>query len=128
VILNSLTAKQATEKELAESAEYVKRRVEDYEKLITLAEERQYIDAFKNAWREYLSTSQTVLDLSRQARADEVEALYSGESRNRFEAAVSILEQISDLSDKEANESGDRSIAISQNARISIILVLVITI
>lgn len=125
VMASVMATKNATENELTEATEALNVRVTEYEGLTTLAEERQYIESFKSAWRDYMNTSATVLELSRQGPSNELEALYSGESRSRFEAAVAILEQISQLSDRNTAASGARANDLAHDARFAIIAVLI---
>lgn len=125
VMSNDMAAKHAVDKELVEATELVKQRMMEYEALMTLEEERQYLESFKTAWRDYMNASDTALEFSRQGRGDEAETLYATESRHRFEAAVAILEQITQLSDKQAASAGNRANETADEARIAIIAVLI---
>lgn len=128
VLAEDAASKTRFEKEIAERAEFVKGLFADYEKLITMPEERQFVESLKNHWRDYQSISSKVLDLSEQNRQEELRPLFGVQSRERFDHMLGVIQQMIDLSDEQAAASSKLSAEISKNSRFAIIQVLIVSI
>ncbi len=73
---------------------------EHYKKLISSAEEQAIWDEFEQKWRQYLSTHQQVLTLSRANQNEQARDLIRGESQQLYDNASADLVQLVELNIK----------------------------
>jgi methyl-accepting chemotaxis protein len=125
LLADSSQEQTVLEQEASEAKKQLEVRMATYEKLIASPEERQLFDTFSNDWVAYLSTSKTLLTLSQQKLDAEAKALIKGESRRIFELVTSDLQKMVELNDTGAAAANDRGLALYENAKVSIIAVLI---
>ncbi|WP_297844433.1 methyl-accepting chemotaxis protein [Pseudomonas sp.] len=125
-ILADSPQEQATlEQEAAESKKQLEIRLVAYDKLIASPEERQQYDTVSADWTAYLTVSKNLFALSQQHLDAESKALLKGESKRIFEIVANDLQKLVELNDAGAAAANERGTALYENARISIIGVLI---
>jgi len=117
--------KAQMEREAAESNQQLETRMDTYEKLVVSDDDRQLFNNVNNSWNAYLASSKQLLELSRQNQEAAALAMLKGESKLRFEEAITNLQKMVELNDTGATIAGDKGTALYESARLSIIAVLV---
>ncbi|MCD5995667.1 MCP four helix bundle domain-containing protein [Pseudomonas sp. CDFA 602] len=117
--------KAQMEREAAESNQQLETRMDTYEKLLVSDDDRQFFNNVNNSWNAYLASSKQLLELSRQNQEAAALAMLKGESKLRFEEAITNLQKMVELNDTGATIAGDKGTALYESARLSIIAVLV---
>ncbi|OCX17466.1 HAMP domain-containing methyl-accepting chemotaxis protein [Pseudomonas graminis] len=117
--------KAQAEREATEARQQFETRMGTYENLLSNDEDRQLLAAAKSAWASYLTSSNQVLDLSRQNQEDQARSLLRGESKVRFEDLTNRLQKMVELNDAGATAAGDKGSALYESARLAIIAALV---
>ncbi|WP_338484349.1 methyl-accepting chemotaxis protein [Pseudomonas trivialis] len=122
---DTVEEKAQMEREAAEANQQLETRMDTYEKLIVSDDDRQFFNSVNTSWDAYLASSKQLLELSRQNQETAARAMLKGESKLRFEEAVSNLQKMVELNDTGATVAGDKGTALYENARLSIIAALV---
>ncbi|RZI67959.1 MAG: HAMP domain-containing protein [Pseudomonas sp.] len=117
--------KAQAEREATEARQQFETRMGTYENLLSNDEDRQLLAAAKSAWASYLTSSNQVLDLSRQNQEEQARSLLRGESKVRFEDLTNRLQKMVELNDAGATAAGDKGSALYESARLGIIAALV---
>ncbi|MBN2991432.1 MCP four helix bundle domain-containing protein [Pseudomonas cedrina subsp. fulgida] len=117
--------KAQMEREAADARLQFETRMATYEKLIVSDDDRQLFDTVSSSWTAYLASSKQLLDLSRQNQEAPARAMLKGESKVHFDEVTSNLQKMVELNDAGATIAGDKGTALYENARLSIIAVLV---
>ncbi|WP_439855810.1 methyl-accepting chemotaxis protein [Pseudomonas yamanorum] len=117
--------KAQAEREAVESRQQFEDRMGTYEQLLSNDEDRQLLAGVKSAWTSYLATSSQLLELSRQNQEVPARVLLRGESRVQFDQVTDRLQKMVEFNDAGASAAGDKGSALYENARVSIIAVLV---
>ena len=113
------------EQEATESKKQLEARMATYEKLISSPEEHQLFDTFNGDWTGYLTVSKNLLALSQQNLDAEAKVILNGESKRLFELVATDLQKMVELNDAGATTANNRGVALYENAKISIIAVLI---
>ncbi len=100
-------------------------RLDTYEKLLSNDEDRRLFTQTKNDWAGYLAVSKDLQALSHQNREDEARAMLAGESKRQFDLVTGDLQKLVELNDAGAEAASVRGDMLYDNARISIIGVLI---
>ncbi|MBV4481606.1 methyl-accepting chemotaxis protein [Pseudomonas khavaziana] len=117
--------KAQAEREAADARQQFETRMGTYEQLLSTDEDRQLLASVKSAWDAYLASSKQLLGFSRQNQEVQARGLLSGESKGHFDEVTSRLQKMVELNDAGATVAGDKGTALYENARLSIIAVLV---
>ncbi|MBA1428336.1 MULTISPECIES: methyl-accepting chemotaxis protein [Pseudomonas fluorescens group] len=117
--------KAQAEREAADARQQFETRMGTYEQLLSNDEDRQLLASVKSAWDAYLASSKQVLEFSRQNQEAQARGLLRGESKGHFDEVTSRLQKMIELNDAGATTAGDKGSALYENARLSIIAVLV---
>jgi methyl-accepting chemotaxis protein len=107
------TYERAMENEL----DSFQRGVEGYEPLIDSEAERRVYSEFNRLWKDYLVDHQRVMELSRDNKDEEAEALIRGRSQRTFEAASTKLGELVVLNKQAGRHAADRADATYEGAR-----------
>jgi methyl-accepting chemotaxis protein len=113
------------EKLMEQAANQLTEAQSKYDKLISSEDERRIFERMQSAWASYLEYHQRVLVLSRDLKKQEATAL-NVESKKPFDLAMEALEQDIELSAKGAADSTRHAENMYQNARMLIIVILVV--
>ena len=100
-------------------------RLDNYEKLLTNDEDRRLFAVTKNDWASYLTVSKDLQALSNQNREEEARTMLAGESKRQFDLVTGDLQKLVELNDAGAEAASVRGDMLYDNARISIIGVLI---
>ena len=121
------TAQEKTqmEQEAVEARKQFETRLATYEHLLSNDTDRQLINTVTTAWAAYLVVSKELFDLSRQGLENQARTLLKGESKLHFDEATNQLQKMVELNDAGATTASEKGAALYENARISIIAVLV---
>lgn len=117
--------KAQAEREAADARQQFETRMGTYEQLLSNDEDRQLLASVKSAWDAYLASSKQLLEFSRQNQEVQARGLLRGESKGHFDEVTSRLQKMVELNDAGATVAGDKGLALYENARLSIIAVLV---
>ena len=117
--------KAQAEREAADARQQFETRMGTYEQLLSNDEDRQLLASVKSAWEAYLASSKQLLEFSRQNQEVQARGLLRGESKGHFDEVTSRLQKMIELNDVGATVAGDKGSALYENARLSIIAVLV---
>lgn len=117
--------KAQAEREAADARQQFETRMGTYEQLLSNDEDRQLLASVKSAWDAYLASSKQLLEFSRQNQEVQARGLLRGESKGHFDEVTSRLQKMIELNDVGATVAGDKGSALYENARLSIIAVLV---
>ncbi|MGZ0717007.1 methyl-accepting chemotaxis protein [Pseudomonas palleroniana] len=117
--------KAQADREADDTLQQFSNRMDTYEQLLSGDEERQLLVGLKGAWSTYLATSKQLLDLSRQNQEVAANTLLRGESRRHFDEVTDRLQKMVEFNEAGASEAGDKGSVLYENARVSIIAVLV---
>ncbi|WP_122502907.1 methyl-accepting chemotaxis protein [Pseudomonas viridiflava] len=121
------TAQEKTqmEQEAVEARKQFETRLATYEHLLSNDTDRQLFNSVTTAWSAYLVVSKELFDLSRQGLENQARTLLKGESKLHFDEATNQLQKMVELNDAGATTASEKGAALYENARISIIAVLV---
>ena len=121
------TAQEKTqmEQEAVEARKQFETRLATYEHLLSNDTDRQLFNTVTTAWAAYLVVSKELFDLSRQGLENQARTLLKGESKLHFDEATNQLQKMVELNDAGATTASEKGAALYENARISIIAVLV---
>ncbi|MBV1806629.1 methyl-accepting chemotaxis protein [Pseudomonas syringae] len=121
------TAQEKTqmEQEAVEARKQFETRLATYEQLLSNDTDRQLFNSVTTAWSAYLVVSKELFDLSRQGLENQARTLLKGESKLHFDEATNQLQKMVELNDAGATTASEKGAALYENARISIIAVLV---
>ncbi|WP_122455285.1 methyl-accepting chemotaxis protein [Pseudomonas viridiflava] len=121
------TAQEKTqmEQEAVEARKQFETRLGTYEHLLSNDTDRQLFNSVTTAWSAYLVVSKELFDLSRQGLENQARTLLKGESKLHFDEATNQLQKMVELNDAGATTASEKGAALYENARISIIAVLV---
>ncbi len=100
-------------------------RLDTYEKLLSNDEDRRLFTQTKNDWMGYLAVSKDLQALSHQNREEEARAMLAGESKRLFDLVTGDLQKLVELNDSGAEAASVRGDTLYDNARVSIIAVLI---
>ncbi|MFL1416542.1 methyl-accepting chemotaxis protein [Pseudomonas fildesensis] len=117
--------KAQAEREAADARQQFETRMGTYEQLLSNDEDRQLLASVKSAWDAYLVASKQLLEFSRQNQEAQARGLLRGESKVHFDEVTNRLQKMVELNDAGASAAGDKGSALYENARVSIIAVLV---
>ncbi|AVU77439.1 Methyl-accepting chemotaxis sensory transducer [Pseudomonas sp. E141] len=115
----------AIEKEADEAKQGFETRLATYEKLLSSAEDRQLFDTARSDWAAYLAVSKDLFALSRQNLLNEAQTLLKGESKRHFDLVTADLQKLVELNAAGADVASAHGTELYENARLSIIAVLV---
>ncbi|MFW9270308.1 methyl-accepting chemotaxis protein [Pseudomonas sp. NR3] len=113
------------EQEAEEAKKAFETRLGTYEKLLSSAEDRQAFETTRGDWASYLAISKDLLVLSRQNLTEQAQAMLKGESKNRFDLVTNDLQKLVELNAAGADVASAHGTRLYENARLSIIAVLV---
>ncbi|WP_457970235.1 methyl-accepting chemotaxis protein [Pseudomonas sp. R4-84] len=113
------------EQEAEEAKKAFETRLGTYEKLLSSAEDRQAFETTRGDWASYLAISKDLLALSRQNLTEQAQAMLKGESKNRFDLVTNDLQKLVELNAAGADVASAHGTRLYENARLSIIAVLV---
>ncbi|WP_434650744.1 methyl-accepting chemotaxis protein [Pseudomonas sp. D1-2] len=113
------------EQEAEEAKKAFETRLGTYEKLLSSAEDRQAFETTRDDWASYLAISKDLLALSRQNLTEQAQAMLKGESKNRFDLVTNDLQKLVELNAAGADVASAHGTRLYENARLSIIAVLV---
>ena len=114
------------EQDAEEARKAFETRLATYESMLSNAEDRQLFEMARNDWSAYLVTSKDLLALSRKGLTDQAHVLLKGESKRQFDLVTADLQKLVELNDAGARTASERGTALFENARWSIIAVLVV--
>lgn len=126
ILADSPQEQAVMEQEATESKKQLEARMVTYEKLIASPEEHQLFETFNGDWTAYLAVSKNLLALSQQHLDAEAKVVLKGESKRLFELVAGDLQKMVELNDAGAATANDRGAALYENARVSIIAVLIV--
>lgn len=112
------------EKNIDDTRDELKQRMEEYAASIIADEDRQLFVKVEKDWDEYLALSERVAELSRQLRTDEAIALIGGESKNVFDALSASLKSIVDYNNMNAKLASDQGDQIYDSTFIALIIII----
>ncbi|WP_413791650.1 MULTISPECIES: methyl-accepting chemotaxis protein [unclassified Pseudomonas] len=115
----------AVEQEADEARQGFETRLTTYEKLLSSAEDRQLFDTTRTDWAAYLAVSKDLLALSRQNLTSEARTLLRGESKRHFDLVTADLQKLVEINAAGADVASTHGRQLYENARLSIIAVLV---
>ncbi len=118
--------KAQAEREAVESRQQFETRLGTYEQQLSNEADRHLLADVKSAWSAYLAASQQLFELSRQNQEAQARSLLRGESKVHFDELTNRLQKMIELNDAGATVAGDHGTALYENARLSIIAVLVV--
>ncbi|MGC8784689.1 MAG: methyl-accepting chemotaxis protein [Armatimonadota bacterium] len=111
------------EKSMSESLSEVDKRLADYEATIYFEDDRQNFNQLKQSWQRYLQLHQRLVQLDRQGRGKEAEALLSGEMTNLFRGEVQpTLNKMVQWNESYAKRLAAQAERTYQQARTSILI------
>lgn len=93
--------KEAADSELAKSIRELGANKQEYEKLITTAEDRELYDQFNKEWENYIGMASQAIMMSRYYN-EEARSLLSGEVMNTYSNAQKTLSKIVELNERQA--------------------------
>ena len=125
IVADSEQERITLEQEAEEAKKAFDTRLDTYEKLLSSAEDRQVFDTTRNDWAAYLAISKDLLALSRQNLAEQANAMLKGESKRRFDLVTGDLQKLVELNAAGADVASAHGTKLYENARLSIIAVLV---
>ena len=114
------------ETELRDFEPEVARRVDQYEKLIALPEEREIVARLKSNWRDYLADSAQVLELSRTGRNEAATAHILGPSMKKFEAITQDVDRLVALNMQGAEAARVTAAGVYRNAQLLTFVILAV--
>ncbi|MBP0942207.1 methyl-accepting chemotaxis protein [Pseudomonas alliivorans] len=117
--------KTQMEQEAAEARKQFETRLGTYEHLLSNDTDRQMLNSVTTAWSAYLVVSKELFDLSRQGLENQARTLLKNESKLHFDEATNQLQKMVEFNDAGATTASEKGTALYENARISIIAVLV---
>ena len=88
------------EKDIRAVDEQIKAMRENYEGLISAADERTMYESFSQKWSLYKELHKTMLDLSRANKNEEASVLFKNDMRVAFDEASAVLEELSEINQK----------------------------
>jgi len=116
------------DKNFVEAAAAVRQLRASYEPLITIGtDDERFLKAFDQAWKNYGQTSARVLDALRRGDLEAMEKLYVGDDRVAYNSATSYLANDIEFNVSEGKKAADLGESTYINARMYIILGLVIS-
>jgi methyl-accepting chemotaxis protein len=118
--------KAQAEREADDARQQFETRMGTYEQLLSNDEDRQLLASVNSAWTAYLAASKQVLEFSRQNQEAQARGLLRGESKAHFDEVTSRLQKMVELNDAGATVAGDKGASLYENARLSIIAVLIV--
>jgi methyl-accepting chemotaxis protein len=124
---DSAEEKAPIEVEAADSKKQIDTRIESYGKILSNADDKALFDTFVNDWNAYQAISAKLFSESRQNRSEEAHAILYGDSRRLFDAVTSDLQKMVELNASGGSEATDRGNKLYADSRLSIIVVLVVT-
>jgi len=107
---------EVADKNMAEALAALKKNGEEYAKLISSPEERQFYDRFSEAFGRYQALVQRVIAMAKAGQMDEARALQSGDARQAFLAANKSIADLVDLNNRGAAASASNSEYIFKSA------------
>lgn len=117
--------KSTIAQEASEEKKQFEIRMATYEKLLSNDEDRRLFNLMKTDWSGYLAVSKDLQILSNENRDSEARAMLSGESKRQFDLVTGDLQKLVELNDVGAEAASQRGDALYDNARVSIIGVLI---
>ncbi|EPJ89310.1 methyl-accepting chemotaxis protein [Pseudomonas sp. CFII68] len=125
IVADSEQERVTLEQEAEDAKKAFETRLATYEKLLSSAEDRQLFDTTRNDWAAYLAISKDLLALSRQNLTEQANAMLKGESKHRFDLVTGDLQKLVELNAAGADVASAHGTQLYENARLSIIAVLV---
>ncbi|RMU67610.1 Histidine kinase, HAMP region: chemotaxis sensory transducer, partial [Pseudomonas syringae pv. aptata] len=117
--------KAQMELEAADARKQFETRLATYDKLVVSDEDRQLFNSATATWAAYLKSSSELFDMSRQGLEAQARAMLKGDSKTHFDELTGQLQKMVELNDAGATVAGDKGTKLYENARISIIVVLI---
>ena len=114
------------EKRLADAHNAWEKGWQAYESTIEPGEERQLVEQLKPEWSAYIALDKKLLDLSRAGEKQKAQDLWQGEARDHFFKIRDLLAKDIELNVRGASEVADRGAAAYVNARLLIIIGLIV--
>lgn len=124
---DSAEEKAIVEGEAAESKKQIDSRIESYAKTIDSNEDKVLLDTFVTDWNAYQAASNKMFTASRQNRMDDARAVLTGDSRRLFDVVTTDLQKMVEINAAGGDDAVDRGNKLFANSRLSIIVVLVVT-
>ena len=75
-----------------------------FSKIELTPEEKKQLDGFEPAWKAYIATADTSLNLIKEGKVDEAQAVTRGDGKKKYDAVNKLLGELQDHNQKEADE------------------------